>query len=243
MSSLVHSSTLVTAGVYVLIRHTEHIDRFAISDVIMITGIATIVMARLSALAESDIKKIVALSTLSQLGVMVISIGLGWMLMSFMHLVIHAFFKAIIFIRTGNAIHVSNNYQSCSKTGSLMISTPLNSSSLVCGGFSLAGAPFAAAFFSKEPILESMLQNPGCSLYDYVIILLGVALTTMYTARFITAVIRGLRKLQSFMLINEDDSYIDSRVQILFIPSFTSGVIISTRYAWFSNKIILYPDL
>jgi len=67
----------VTAGVYVLIRHTEHIDRFAISDGIMITGIATIVMARLSALAESDIKKMVALSTLSQLGVIVISIGLG----------------------------------------------------------------------------------------------------------------------------------------------------------------------
>jgi len=101
----------------------------------------------------------------------------------------------------------------------------------VCGGFSLAGAPFAAAFFSKEPILESILQNPGCSLYDYAVILLGVALTTMYTARFITAVIRGLRKLESFMLINEDDRYIDSSVQILFIPSFTSGVIIRTRYA------------
>lgn len=243
VSSLVHSSTLVTAGVYVLIRHTEHIDRFAVSDLVIITGMGTIIIARTSALAESDMKKMVALSTLSQLGVIIISIGLGWILISFIHLVIHAYFKAIIFIRTGNAIHVSNNYQSCSKTGSLILSTPLNSSSLVCGGFSLAGAPFAAAFFSKEPILESMLQNPRCSLYDYLLILTGVALTVMYTSRFIRSVIRGIRKLEAPMLITESDSCIDRSVKILFAPSFTSGVVMRSRYRWFRNKLILYPDL
>ena len=106
-----------------------------------------------------------------------------------------------------------------------------------------AYATFAAAFFSKEPILESMLQNPRCSLYDYVLILTGVALTVMYTSRFIRSVIRGIRKLEAPMLITESDSCIDRSVKILFAPSFTSGVVMRSRYRWFRNKLILYPDL
>jgi len=243
VSSLVHSSTLVTAGVYVLIRHVEHIDVFFISDYVFIRGIATIVIASLSAIAERDIKKMVALSTLRQLGIIVIRIGIRWILIAFIHLIIHAFFKAIIFISTGNAIHVSNRYQSCSKTGSIIYSTPLNSASLMTGAFRLIGAPFAAAFFSKEPILERMLSLPSCSFIDYSLILIGVFLTILYTARFLMSVVSYLSKVEIASIISEDDNLINKRVAILFIPSFIRGAIIANSYSVYVAKLILYPSV
>lgn len=243
VSSLVHSSTLVTAGVYVLIRHTEHVHSFQILDYALYTGTLTMLIARASALAETDIKKIVALSTLRQLGIMVTSIGISWILMAFMHLIIHAYFKAIIFISTGNAIHVSNRYQSCSKTGFLLISTPLNSSSLITGALRLVGAPFAAAFFSKEPILEGLLSGRDYSIIRYCFMLRGVALTALYSMRFMVSVVGGLRKLEPSAVITEDDNIVDTRVQILFIPSFTRGVLISSFYCWFRKKVTYYPEL
>ena len=243
VSSLVHSSTLVTAGVYVLIRHVEHIDSFLISDYVFIRGIATITIASLSAVAERDIKKIVALSTLSQLGIIVIRIGIRWILIAFMHLIIHAFFKAIIFISTGNAIHVRNSYQSCSKTGSIMISTPLNSASLVTGAISLIGAPFAAAFFSKEPILEGIISLSSCSLLDYYLIIVGVLLTMLYRTRFLISVVSYLRKVEIASVISEEDTLINLSVVILFVPSFTRGAIIANSYSVFINKVILYPSI
>lgn len=243
VSSLVHSSTLVTAGVYVLIRHVEHIDSFLISDYVFIRGIATITIASLSAVAERDIKKIVALSTLSQLGIIVIRIGIRWILIAFMHLIIHAFFKAIIFISTGNAIHVRNSYQSCRKTGSIIISTPLNSASLVTGAISLIGAPFAAAFFSKEPILEGIISLSSCSLLDYYLIIVGVLLTMLYRTRFLISVVSYLRKVEIASVISEEDTLINLSVVILFVPSFTRGAIIANSYSVFINKVILYPSI
>ena len=242
VSSLVHSSTLVTAGVYVLIRHVEHIDLFVISDYVFIRGIATIVIASLSAIAERDIKKIVALSTLSQLGIMVIRIGIRWILIAFIHLIIHAFFKAIIFISTGNAIHVRNRYQSCRKTGSIILSTPLNSASLVTGAFSLIGAPFAAAFFSKEPILERMISLSSSSFLDYSLILVGVSLTMLYRARFLISVVSYLSKVEIASVISEDDRLINKRVAILFIPSFSRGAFIANSYSVYLAKVTLYPS-
>ena len=243
VSSLVHSSTLVTAGVYVLIRHIEHVKTFWCADFVVIIGLATIIIARMSAIAESDIKKMVALSTLRQLGIIVIRIGITWMLIAFMHLIIHAYFKAIIFIRTGNSIHVSNNYQACSKTGSILMSTPLNSSSLIAGRLRLIGAPFAAAFFSKEPILELIIINNYSSLFDYVIILIGVSITAIYATRFLISVITYYRKIERRLFITENDYLANIRVLILFIPSFSRGSLISNIYLLYRHKVYLYPDM
>lgn len=160
-----------------------------------------------------------------------------------MHLIIHAFFKAIIFISTGNAIHVRNSYQSCRKTGSIIISTPLNSASLVTGAISLIGAPFAAAFFSKEPILEGIISLSSCSLLDYYLIIVGVLLTMLYRTRFLISVVSYLRKVEIASVISEEDTLINLSVVILFVPSFTRGAIIANSYSVFINKVILYPSI
>lgn len=162
-------------------------------------------------------------------------------MIAFIHLVIHAFFKAIIFISTGNAIHVSNRYQSCRKTGSIILSTPLNSASLVTGAFSLIGAPFAAAFFSKEPILERIISLSFSSFLDYSLILIGVSLTMLYRTRFLISVVSYLSKVEIAAVISEDDYLINKRVATLFIPSFTRGAIIANSYSVYLAKIILYP--
>ena len=147
VSSLVHSSTLVTAGVYLLFRHFHRVGPSSELFVIIFFGLSTITLARLSALNEKDIKKIVALSTLSQLGLMILRIGSGWVFIAFFHLITHAFFKAIIFVRVGNIIHSSQLYQSIKNTGTIFYSSPFNSSTIILARARLCGAPFTAAFF------------------------------------------------------------------------------------------------
>lgn len=224
VSSLVHSSTLVTAGVYVLIRHTEGLTYFFSEDWVLISGLATMIIASLSALGERDIKKMVALSTLSQLGIIVTRLGISCSLIAFIHLVIHAFFKAIIFISTGNAIHHRKRYQACRKTGFLSQSRPINTSSLIRGAIRLVGAPFAAAFFSKEPILENLFIHDR--LLEISLILSGVFLTILYTFRFTYFVLRTTTKIESRLIVLENDFYANTSILILFLPSFSRGVCI-----------------
>ena len=117
VSSLVHSSTLVTAGVFLLFRHLRDLIYSRFYSVLLFIGLRTITIARIAALNEKDMKKIVALSTLRQLGLIVLRLGSGWIFISFFHLIIHAFFKAIIFIRVGNLIHFRQNYQAIKNRG------------------------------------------------------------------------------------------------------------------------------
>ena len=115
VSALVHSSTLVTAGVYLLIRLQGSFEYSGAQKVLLVVGLATIVIAGASAIWEIDIKKIVALSTLSQLGLIVTTISLGAWRIAFIHLLSHAFFKALLFITVGNIIHLSEDYQDIRK--------------------------------------------------------------------------------------------------------------------------------
>ena len=111
VSSLVHSSTLVTAGVYLLVRHSEFLVINGTRAYLIVIGALTILIARFSALFERDLKKMVALSTLRQLGVMMLRLGLGAFFARFFHLLRHAFFKALLFLGTGSIIHNRKDYQ------------------------------------------------------------------------------------------------------------------------------------
>merc|ERR1711874_439187 len=179
VSSLVHSSTLVTAGVYLLFRHLNELLRFSYFNFVLIAGTATMIIARFSALNEKDIKKIVALSTLRQLGLIITSLGSGWIFIGFFHLIIHAFFKAIIFIRVGNLIHFSQFYQAIKNSGRSLFSSPFNRSTLVLARIRLCGGPFAAAFFSKEPIIEWSVHSGSYSGL-YLNMLVSVFMTIIY---------------------------------------------------------------
>lgn len=182
VSSLVHSSTLVTAGVYLLIRLRETLCNSFLQIFILWAGTLTILMAGLTALFEMDIKKIVALSTLSQLGLMVRSIGLGLWKIAFAHLLAHAFFKALLFIAVGNMIHLRRRYQDLRKAN-ISPQSLFTLRFVIIANLSLCGVPFLSGFFSKDLILESLLRslrNCVITVFFY----LAVVLTRAYSARF-----------------------------------------------------------
>ena len=229
VSSLVHSSTLVTAGVYLMVRHLSNFTyrpEYWI-QLVLFSGTITILIARISAINEKDIKKMVALSTLSQLGIMFISLGLGWSLMAFTHLVIHAFFKAILFISTGNFIHFRENYQRIKKTGGLIYSSPFNTALVILTTFCIRGAPFAAAFFSKEPIVELLATN-SFNFTTLVVILFGVRLTVAYSIRFGQSVMSSIGKGSQLIHVEELSLNSLKGTSVLVLPAFITGRLVSS---------------
>lgn len=183
VSSLVHSSTLVTAGVYLIIRFHYLINKIDfILFYILVTGLLTIVFAGLSANFEFDLKKIIAYSTLSQLGLIIIIIGIKNYELSYFHLIIHAIFKSIIFICSGVMIHSMLNYQDIRFIGFLYKFIPLTSIIFVVSNLSLCGIPFFSGFFSKDQILEYIIFNK-LNLICYILIIFGTGLTVSYRVR------------------------------------------------------------
>lgn len=150
VSSLVHSSTLVTAGIYLLIRHNDIFVNRGVSPYLILTGTLTIIIASFRALQEIDLKKIVALSTLRQLGVIALALGLGAITASFFHLLRHAFFKALLFLTTGAIIHNSNNYQDLRTIGGAIKVLPIASRFCLISILRLIGFPFISAFFFQR---------------------------------------------------------------------------------------------
>lgn len=198
----------------------------------MVIGVLTIIGARVSALFEKDIKKVVALSTLRQLGVIIISLGINLPITAILHLLIHAFFKAIIFIRVGQIIHNFNNFQLLRFTGGSFIRRPFLLITFISSSVSLRGVPFAAAFFSKEPIINMLLRD-NYNLAGYLFIILGALLTVLYRVRII--MLAGLfwsRRLANVM-VSEEINNVIIRVLLLFIPAFIGGAIIRNRLSFF----------
>uniref|UniRef100_A0A7G8JRW3 NADH-ubiquinone oxidoreductase chain 5 n=1 Tax=Elaptus simulator TaxID=2546590 RepID=A0A7G8JRW3_9CUCU len=181
VSSLVHSSTLVTAGVYLLIRFN-----FSFSDNLMFfllfISSLTMFMAGLGANFEFDLKKIIALSTLSQLGLMMSILALGNYDLAFFHLLIHALFKALLFMCAGMIIHNLGNFQDIRFMGNLSMMMPLTCTFFNICNFSLCGLPFFSGFYSKDLVLEIMSMQ-FLNIYVYIIFYLSVGLTVCYSFR------------------------------------------------------------
>jgi NADH-ubiquinone oxidoreductase chain 5 len=154
VSALVHSSTLVTAGVYLLIRfNILFFDSWLGQFLLLIRGL-TIFIAGISANFEFDLKKIIALSTLSQLGLIMIILSIGFPKLAFFHLLTHALFKALLFLCAGAIIHNIKNSQDIRDIGGLIIFIPFTTSCFNVANLALCGMPFLAGFYSKDLILE-----------------------------------------------------------------------------------------
>ena len=159
VSALVHSSTLVTAGVYLLIRFRPRLGGRVAEGGLLVLARLTIFMAGLGANFETDLKKIIALSTLSQLGVIITILSLGWAELAFFHLLAHALFKALLFIRAGSIIHSVGDYQDIRVIGRLVSYMPLRVIMINLANLALCGTPFLAGFYSKDLILEVAFMN------------------------------------------------------------------------------------
>nr|AND96739.1 NADH deshydrogenase subunit 5 [Onthophagus nitidior] len=206
VSSLVHSSTLVTAGVYLLIRFNLSMNYNCMLFLLFI-GSMTMFMAGLGANFEFDLKKIIALSTLSQLGLMMSVLSLGEYKLAFFHLLTHALFKALLFMCGGCMIHNLNNCQDIRFMGNLINLMPLTCSFFIISNMALCGLPFLSGFYSKDLILEIVSMN-YLNLYIYLIFFISTGLTVSYTFRLIYYVIIGNFNHYSLHLISDNNNFI-----------------------------------
>nr|QHD47946.1 NADH dehydrogenase subunit 5 [Neoperlops gressitti] len=184
VSALVHSSTLVTAGVYLLIRFNVLLEGNKMGEILLFFGGLTMFMAGLGANYEFDLKSIIALSTLSQLGLMMSILAMGLPTLAFFHLLTHALFKALLFLCAGAVIHSMSDSQDIRFMGGFVKQMPLTGACFNLSNLALCGAPFLAGFYSKDLILEmaSLSYLNGMSFFLY---FFSTGLTACYSLRLV----------------------------------------------------------
>ncbi|KYQ52681.1 NADH-ubiquinone oxidoreductase chain 5, partial [Trachymyrmex zeteki] len=184
VSALVHSSTLVTAGVYLIIRFQKFLMSTNINTSLCFISVTTIFMAGLIANFENDFKKIIALSTLRQLGLIIMILRIGQCILAFYHLLTHAIFKSILFMAAGTIIHSISNNQDIRMLGNLNESIPFTIISLIISNLALGGAPFFSGFYRKDLIIEYAYSNRNTNILITIIIIISLILTITYSIRF-----------------------------------------------------------
>lgn len=185
VSALIHAATMVTAGVFLIIRLSFLFEysNFVLKLCVYF-GIFTIVIFSLIGLFQYDIKKIIAYSTCSQLGYMILACGLSGYNLALFHLFNHAFFKALLSLSAGSIIHFMNNEQDLRKLNGLFKLIPLTSVCFLIGTISLIGLPFLSGFYSKDPILELLfLKYSNKNFFIYIMANVGVFLTAAYSLK------------------------------------------------------------
>jgi NADH-ubiquinone oxidoreductase chain 5 len=184
VSALVHSSTLVTAGVYLLLRFFPLFQFSFIKTLLLFRAALTITISSLGALYETDLKKIIALSTLRQLGLIIIALRMEIYLLAFFHLLTHALFKASLFLCAGRIIHLYGGSQDIRNLRVVVNFIPLTASCLIICSLSLGGFPFLAAFYSKDKIIEEVFGS-GYNPLLLRLLFISVFLTIIYRFRLI----------------------------------------------------------
>nr|YP_010952885.1 NADH dehydrogenase subunit 5 [Trapezia tigrina]WMQ53305.1 NADH dehydrogenase subunit 5 [Trapezia tigrina] len=233
VSALVHSSTLVTAGVYLMIRFNFALEGSKIQSFLFIISCLTMFMAGLGANMEYDLKKIIALSTLSQLGIMLSILSLGHPDLAYFHLLSHALFKALLFMCAGIVIHNVLEYQDIRCMGNLVKYMPLSVSYMTLANLALCGFPFMAGFYSKDMILEVSFMNE-INFIGLILYVLATGLTVMYTARLIFYTLSGELNLCCLSSISDQDKTMTNSMVMLGTGSILGGSILS----W-----LIYPEL
>uniref|UniRef100_A0AAU6QH63 NADH-ubiquinone oxidoreductase chain 5 n=1 Tax=Prionospio sp. 6 MH-2023 TaxID=3059274 RepID=A0AAU6QH63_9ANNE len=242
VSALVHSSTLVTAGVFLIFRFYPLLASYPMfKPILLILATLTTLMAGLSANTECDMKKVIALSTLSQLGVMMVSMGLGAPLIAFFHLITHALFKALLFLCAGTLIHLHLHSQDLRFMGNLSHQMPSIAAPMMISNLALCGAPFLAGFYSKDMILEFSLFSK-CSLIIIALFFFATGLTVSYTARFLNAVIWGPTNLAPFQQISDMDLFCSAPTTILASSAIFGGASLNwILVAPYSDPVLALP--
>lgn len=232
VSSLVHSSTLVTAGVYLLIRFRNLIG---VRVILLLISIWTIIMSGINANLEIDLKKIIALSTLRQLGVIIITISLGLIEIAFFHLLSHALFKSLLFLCAGVFIHGMGDIQDIRDLGGVRILTPVTSLYFFGCSISLCGFPFLSGFYSKDIILENYFIQNNLGVVVYFLIILRILLTGLYSTRlgyFLFFKPLGVKKFNTL----EEENLLIYPIRLLFLAAVVRGSLIIW---WFVPPLLI----
>uniref|UniRef100_UPI0030FE640A NADH dehydrogenase subunit 5 n=1 Tax=Neopanorpa brisi TaxID=3135612 RepID=UPI0030FE640A len=203
VSALVHSSTLVTAGVYLLIRFNILLMNTYLGKILLLISGLTMFMAGIGANFEFDLKKIIALSTLSQLGLMMSVLAMGYAKLAFFHLLTHALFKALLFMCAGAIIHNMKDYQDIRAMGGLVIHMPLTVSCFNIANLALCGMPFLAGFYSKDLILE-MVSLSNLNMFSFIMYFFSTGLTVCYSLRLSYYLVNGDFNSSSLHPLNDE---------------------------------------
>ena len=223
VSALVHSSTLVTAGVYLIIRLNFIFCNSSSTNILLFIGVITMILAGAAAIHEIDIKKVIALSTLSQLGVIMITLGGLEPILSFFHLLRHAYFKAILFICAGIIIHNIKDYQDIRKIRIILNILPITFRVIIVANLRLCGLPFLRGFYSKDIILEVIIIST-ISLIIFVIILVATFFTVAYSCRM-SFLLASLYTAKNCTYISDDNDYLMINGIIFLFPfSIVGGI-------------------
>ena len=226
VSALVHSSTLVTAGVYLLIRFRPALNCSKIQPALLIVSSLTIFMAGLGANFEYDLKKIIALSTLRQLGVIIRILALGFPALAFFHLLAHALFKALLFMCAGVVIHNVKDYQDIRSIGGLALFIPLTCICINLANLALCGRPFLAGFYSKDLILEVAFIR-RINIVAFLLYVFATGLTVCYTFRLIYIRLTGVFNLGKFYSVGDEATLITTPILGLRIGAIIGGRFLS----------------
>nr|ATN41159.1 NADH dehydrogenase subunit 5 [Diptera sp. 59 LC-2017] len=203
VSALVHSSTLVTAGVYLLIRFNVLLTDTLLGKFLLLISGLTMFMAGLGANYEFDLKKIIALSTLSQLGLMMSILSMGFFKLAFFHLLTHALFKALLFMCAGAIIHNMSNFQDIRYMGGLSYYMPLTSSCFNVANLALCGMPFLAGFYSKDLILE-VVSLSYVNMLSFFLFFVSTGLTVSYSFRLVFYTMTDDLNCSSLNMLNDE---------------------------------------
>ncbi len=189
VSALIHAATMVTGGIYMIARSSALYNLTPMAlNVVAIIGLATAILAATIALRQYDIKKVLAYSTVSQLGFMFLALGVGAYSVAVFHVLTHAFFKALLFLGSGSVIHAMGGEQDVRKMGGLRKKMPITHATFLIGCLALAGIPLLSGFFSKDEILaNAFAHNPIL----YVLGIAAAAMTAFYSFRVYTLTFTG----------------------------------------------------
>ena len=250
VSALLHAATLVTAGIFLLLRSSPILS-YSSDALLVITliGSLTAFVAGTTALVQNDLKRIIAFSTISQLGYMMIALGLAQWNIALLHTVLHAFFKALLFLSAGVIIHSLNDEQDIRRMGGLIRFLPFTYSVLLIGTIALLGLPWLSGFYSKDLILElaySKYQFSG--LFSFILGTVTAFLTAFYSVRLINLVFFTYPNAKKFYYLNiHPENYIVIiPLSLLAIFSIFLGYIASDIVGigsdFFQNSLFYHPN-
>ncbi len=248
ISALIHAATMVTAGIFMVARMSPlyELSETALS-VILIIGAVTAFFMGLLGLVQNDIKRVVAYSTLSQLGYMTVALGASAYAAGIFHLMTHAFFKALLFLGAGSVIIAMHHDQDMRNMGGLRKYMPITWITTLIGSLALIGAPFFSGFYSKDSIIEAVAHSelPGSDI-AYIAVLLGVFVTALYSFRMYFLVFHGKERMDEHTRehLHETPWVVTLPLVLLAIPSIFAGALFVDGMAFgdfFREAIVVAP--
>jgi NADH-ubiquinone oxidoreductase chain 5 len=251
VSALIHAATLVTAGLYLLVRSSPLLE-FSSTALLIITlvGASTAFFAATCGLVQNDLKRIIAFSTISQLGYMVMAVGLSQYNVALMHVINHAFFKALLFLGAGAVIHSFSDQQDVRRLGGLIKFLPFTYTAMLVGSLSLLATPWLTGFYSKDLIIELAYgQYSFSGTYAYILGSLTAGITAFYSFRLISLVFLTVPNGPKYSYLNSHEAKLAVILPLFVLALFSiffgfvfSDLFVGVGSDFFANSLFIHPN-